>query len=157
MNISQNLKVSHLVKTSLGRKYIREVVNATTSTKIVVIDGKSRPRIKGSSSHYETNGGRMIYHPSAYAKVGWSNMNYVPSTIRVEVGRHWKPKLLEDYSNRISFLSEVLSSLGIVTQFNSESRTYHIISDDKKFCYWDLPISEYRKISKRIINCATFL
>jgi hypothetical protein len=29
--------------------------------------------------HYETMGGAIIHHPSAYAKRGWSNMRYISS------------------------------------------------------------------------------
>jgi hypothetical protein len=31
----------------------------------------------------------LIFHPNAYARKGWSNMVYCPSTRRVEVGADW--------------------------------------------------------------------
>lgn len=68
---------------------IRKIANAHNSCPIKIIHGDSPPEMVGKSYHYTTKGGSVIYHPSAYSKKGWSNMIYVNSTIRVEVGDNW--------------------------------------------------------------------
>lgn len=60
-----------------------------------VVTGEASPKVTGTSFHYKTRGGRRIYHPSAYAKRGWSNMVYCPSTLSVEVGQDWLIKNLK--------------------------------------------------------------
>jgi hypothetical protein len=60
-----------------------------TGIPVEVVDGSNPPRVAGDYWHYETRGGRRIYHPTAYSKKGWSNMVYVHSTRRVEVGKDW--------------------------------------------------------------------
>lgn len=64
-----------------------------TAAPITIEDGKLSPHWEGSSFHYETKGGRHIYHPSAYSKMGWSNMKYIPSTRHIVVGKEWLKKL----------------------------------------------------------------
>lgn len=73
------------------RKHIRQLLKITKhwSIPIVVIEGADFPKQKGTSYHYETRGGTIIYHPSSYSKTGWSNMVYMPSTNRIEVGKDW--------------------------------------------------------------------
>lgn len=56
---------------------------------VCVVEGAGAPQRRGSDWHYETMGGSLIYHPSAYSRLGWSNMRYVGSTRRVEVGAAW--------------------------------------------------------------------
>ena len=56
---------------------------------VSVIDGGSAPRTEGQSYCWRTRGGRVIHHPSAYAKSGRSNMVYHASTYCVVVGRDW--------------------------------------------------------------------
>lgn len=58
---------------------------------VEVVEGDAAPKVVGTEQHYETRGGSWVRHPSAYAKVGWSNLVYVPSTVRVRVGREWRP------------------------------------------------------------------
>jgi hypothetical protein len=73
-----------------ARRTIREAADASRpNLPVEIIDGDSAPRECGESWHYETRGGTVIAHPSAYARTGWSNMEYCPSTRRVEVGRQW--------------------------------------------------------------------
>jgi hypothetical protein len=57
--------------------------------RVRVLEGDAAPKLCGHSSGYETKGGREIRYPSAYSKVGWSNMVYRSSTLRIEVGRGW--------------------------------------------------------------------
>lgn len=72
-----------------ARRIARQAAGAHASCPVELIDGNAAPTIRGESFHWETMGGRRIYHPSAYSRRGWSNMRYVGSTIRVEVGRDW--------------------------------------------------------------------
>lgn len=55
----------------------------------VVPNCRRAPRFVGASYCWETNGGRVINYPNAYSKKGWSNMRYVPSTLRIKVGAEW--------------------------------------------------------------------
>ena len=77
--------------TSRGRTEIRRHAGVTRSgaMPVVVVTGDSEPTVLGRSFQYETKGGTVINHPSAYGKFGWSNMVYRHSTRRVEVGREW--------------------------------------------------------------------
>lgn len=71
------------------KRVVRELVNASSYTKVQVVPGDKQPTLTGEGYHWETNGGTRISHPSAYAKRGWSNMRYVASTLCVEVGEQW--------------------------------------------------------------------
>lgn len=58
----------------------------------IATEGKEPPVLSGSRSswHYETKGGRRIYHPSAYSRSGWNNMVYVnASFFSVTCGIDW--------------------------------------------------------------------
>lgn len=56
---------------------------------VVVRPGGAAPTLAGVRWHYKTRGGTLIEHPHAYARDGWSNMVYCPSSRRVEVGAEW--------------------------------------------------------------------
>ena len=71
------------------RRWLRKIAGAASCRRIDIIDGVAGPTLTGDTWHYETLGGTRIRHPSAYRKVGRSNMRYVSSTISVEVGRDW--------------------------------------------------------------------
>jgi hypothetical protein len=71
------------------RREIRKACGAGQELTVYVIDGGSAPKHKGTRGHHETRGGSWIVHPSAYSRTGWSNMRYVCSTRRVEVGQEW--------------------------------------------------------------------
>ena len=75
---------------------VRQLAGARNNTPVKIIEGESPPELKGNPSHYTTKTGRIIYHPSAYSKTGWSNMIYHASTLRVEVGREWLKGNLTD-------------------------------------------------------------
>jgi hypothetical protein len=77
--------------TSRVRTEIRRHAGVTRSgaMPVVVVDGSAGPKVRGRGFQYETKGGTVIDHPSAYSKFGWSNMVYCHSTRRVEVGREW--------------------------------------------------------------------
>lgn len=49
------------------------------ATEVKFGDIKIPKIVEAHSWYFETKGGTRIYHPSAYSKVGWSNMNYVPA------------------------------------------------------------------------------
>jgi hypothetical protein len=56
---------------------------------VIVVGGALAPSERGTSAHYETTGGAWIHYPNAYGRKGRSNMHYVSSTRRVEVGAEW--------------------------------------------------------------------
>ncbi len=80
--------------TLAARRIVRRSAGAHANCPVEVIDGECAPTIRGESYHWETRGGRRIYYPSAYSRCGWSNMVYVSSTIRVEVGRETLVRML---------------------------------------------------------------
>ena len=71
------------------RRLCRIMTNVKNNMPVNVVEGYKHPEITGESWHYKTNGGKIIHYPSAYSKVGWSNMIYYPSTKSIEVGREW--------------------------------------------------------------------
>jgi hypothetical protein len=77
--------------TQAERKILRQIAGLRQydHLPVVVVDGGAAPEQMGSAWRYETLGGRPILHPSAYAAKGWSNMRYIPSDRRVEVGSDW--------------------------------------------------------------------
>jgi hypothetical protein len=77
----------------------RKELGAGNSVPVYVEDKSLKPpEYGGRSYHWETNGGRTIWHPSAYSKKGWSNMKYVASTRHILVGKDWLvKKVCEDY------------------------------------------------------------
>jgi len=77
--------------TASQRRAIRRSANESQKNiSIQIIPGIAlAPRSVGESWHYQTRGGRRIYHPSAYSKLGWSSMVYCHSTRRVLVGELW--------------------------------------------------------------------
>lgn len=79
------------------RRVVRKAAGSHATCPVVVVDGRWRPKVKGDGWHYETMGGRIIHHPSAYKKRGWSNMRYIGSTVRVEVGVGWLIRHCPDY------------------------------------------------------------
>lgn len=72
------------------RNKIRSLVGLGKGDKtpVVIVPGNAQPKIVGSSGGFFTKSGERISHPGAYAKKGFSNMKYVRSTQRVEVGFH---------------------------------------------------------------------
>jgi len=123
---------------------------------IELVTGNSPPTLYGVSFFYETSGGRMIYHPSAYSKKGWSNMVYVPSTRHIQVGEDWNilkefPKL----KNSVDYLCYMLYSSGYEVEYRDKMYDiYYGNSNDTK--YKDLTLSQFRVIAKRIINLIIF-
>ncbi len=82
------------MSTTLSRTQRRAILRSADEPQanihIEVIPGIAlAPRSVGDSWHYETRGGKRIYHPGAYSRRGWSSMCYVASTRRVLVGEQW--------------------------------------------------------------------
>jgi hypothetical protein len=77
-----------------SRKFVRDSLDLDRNfhPPVIVKTGNKSPQLVGQKWHYETKGGRKIYHPTSYSRTGWSNMIYVPSTIRIEVGEIWLRK-----------------------------------------------------------------
>lgn len=79
-------------QTKLSRIQRRAILRSANESniRIEVVPGIAlAPHRVGESWHYETKTGIRIYHPSAYAKRGWSSMVYCHSTRRVIVGEQW--------------------------------------------------------------------
>lgn len=75
---------------ALRLRMVRDMVGAPPNTRIALCASPDvAPRYLGSGWRYETKGGTPIVHPSAYSKHGWSNMVYVYSTLRIELGSAW--------------------------------------------------------------------
>jgi len=76
-----------------ARRIIRKIANCRNPTQPVVIvaeaGGKNTVGFTGEPWHYETKGGRRIWHPSAYHKKGFSNMVYCSSTRQLECGQEF--------------------------------------------------------------------
>lgn len=54
-----------------------------------ILAGVSPPEVTGQYGGWETRGGTPVRYPSAYAKVGWSNLVYRCSSIQLTVGFDW--------------------------------------------------------------------
>lgn len=68
--------------------------------------GDNPPELAGKrrSWHYETSGGSYIRHPSAYSKVGWSNMVYCPAQrYTVTCGIDWLRDAISSLAERRAF------------------------------------------------------
>jgi len=73
-----------------NRQAIRSAASATGSTcPIKIVEGANAPSYEGEGFYHTTRGGERVRHPGAYAKKGWSNLIYVASTLRIEVGTKW--------------------------------------------------------------------
>jgi len=76
--------------TKSQKRAIRKAVGARLNMPIAVIPNSyDPPKIEGEGWHYTTASGRRITYPNAYRRVGWSNMYYSPSTLRIVVGEKW--------------------------------------------------------------------
>lgn len=73
------------------RRECREIAGCERGDRrpVVVVPGRGRPVLAGHGCYYTTPGGRVIDHPSAYARAGGWHQVYHPSTRRVEVGEAW--------------------------------------------------------------------
>lgn len=73
---------------------------------VEIVNGDSPPALHGErkSFHHETRGGRLISHPSAYSKKGWSNIVYVgASYYHATVGAAWIIQNLPGKLEEITF------------------------------------------------------
>lgn len=77
--------------TSKHRSFVRDYFGfkKTTSIAVNIVWGYQPPKLRGRWGGWYTRGGQIINHPSAYARVGWSNMIYRCSTRRIDVGCFW--------------------------------------------------------------------
>lgn len=77
---------------------IREMVRRfagvpNTAVPVTVVDGEGHaPILFGEPGGWHTKGGATIAYPSAYAKVGWSNMEYWTDAQYIYVGSRWIEK-----------------------------------------------------------------
>jgi hypothetical protein len=76
-----------------ARRIVRQIANCCNETQPVVLiaeaGGKDTIGFTGERWHYETRGGRRIWHPTSYSKRGWSNMVYCSSTRQLECGQEF--------------------------------------------------------------------
>jgi hypothetical protein len=154
------MKASELIIFREGRQYINKIAGARFRT-IKLINGDSSPKKVGQSYHYETKGGRMIDHPNAYKKNGWSNMVYISSSRKVEVGKDWKSdfKFKFPIENRYAYLSYILKNIGFDSlSFNNENnKRQYLIQNYSNFNSGHISISEYRNLAKKLLKLTVFL
>jgi hypothetical protein len=75
--------------TSKQRSAIRKLKNASNHVPVFVIPGSyQKPILSGEYGGYFTKGGARIDSPNAYAKKGWSNMEYRRSTLSIAIGEY---------------------------------------------------------------------
>jgi len=121
---------------------------------IKLIPGDSPPVLRGRSFHYETRGGRKIYHPSAYSKRGWSNMRYVPSTICIEVGENWDVlKNFPELENSVDYLCYMLERSNCYVTYSD--RRYSIYRENSLFAE-NLTLLQFKSLAKRLIKLIVF-
>jgi hypothetical protein len=82
---------SKMIQKPINIKFLcRLVCNTSNSTKIEFVkDSKLPPTLLGTGFYHTTLGGKIVHYPNAY---GYRTI-YHPSTLRIEVGEHWKPKI----------------------------------------------------------------
>jgi hypothetical protein len=81
---------SGVTTTLKQRKLVREYVgNASSTQPVIVVPGDQPPHWRGESYRWETRTGILVRHPTAYARVGWSSMIYIRSTLCLCVGATW--------------------------------------------------------------------
>lgn len=68
---------------------VRELELGRDNVPVMIETGSRAPRECGQPWCYRTRTGKMISHPSAYSKNGWSSMVYHASTRRIVVGELW--------------------------------------------------------------------
>ena len=56
-----------------------------------LVPGNQAPELVGERGGHFTKEGTRISHPGAYAKSGWSNMEYRTDSREVVVGAEWTP------------------------------------------------------------------
>jgi len=81
--------MSSYAKKNLSKVVRAEVGLSGSPYPIKVVNGFQEPTTEGRKSRYTTRTGLPIYHPSAYAKRGWSSMVYHCSTLEIVVGAGW--------------------------------------------------------------------
>lgn len=83
------------------RRAVRKAAAASRNNLPVVLSESpgTPPKEVGDPWHFRTLGGTVIQYPSAYSKIGWSNMTYCPSTLRVVVGEEWLRTWLDQPEN----------------------------------------------------------
>jgi hypothetical protein len=84
--MSQTITLSRIQR----RAILRSANESQKNIRIEVVPGIAlAPASIGESWHYETKGGRRIWHPGAYSRKGFGNMVYCASSRRVIVGSDW--------------------------------------------------------------------
>jgi hypothetical protein len=94
------------------RRVIRILTGSAVNIPIVEVDGDDPPREAGESFYWTTPSGKTrVSYPRAY---GWRTV-YHHSTLRVEVGRDWRPPELvrvEDSGFAVQYMPETARGVG---------------------------------------------
>ena len=142
------------------KRYIRQLAKAPRYVPVVLIPGDSPPKYMGSGWHYETHGGTWIRHPSAYRKAGWSNMTYVNSSLRVEVGENYfcdKKFSSIAVEKTVDYLEHHLMLFGF-SVVKDRDLGYGIRNRETNvFMYRNLTLKQFRAISAKLIKLKAFL
>jgi len=77
------------------RKLARHCLNLSDRFPVKILEDGSEPILNGESWYWQTRGGTRIAYPSAYSKVGWSNMVYSYSTLKATIGRRWAIEVIK--------------------------------------------------------------
>ncbi len=83
MTLAERQEIGRRVRRALGGRNVR---GCGRNIDVEISAEHDEPCIAGDSWCYKTRGGRVIDHPSAYSKTGWSNMIYHASTRRLACG-----------------------------------------------------------------------
>ena len=75
---------------------VRGYLDCYSVCPVEVIAGRSAPALHGRPGGWFTRGGSRIAHPTAYRRVGWSNMVYEASTLHATVGVLWLEWYMHD-------------------------------------------------------------
>lgn len=81
-------KVCGAIRKELGSRY--------RNLPVSIVEYGNVPKITGEAGGYFTKGGTPIRYPSAYSKTGWSNMQYICSTVSLDVPLSWLRKFCKN-------------------------------------------------------------
>lgn len=90
------------------RSAARRAVNVRDYIPVIVTNDVNAPKLTGSYGGYYTRGGTPVTYPSAYAKVGWSNLIYKKSTIAVKVPIQWAEECASKHFCKVVFAGKTI-------------------------------------------------
>jgi len=72
---------------SSKRRLIREKFGVSNSVPVIFEENIEKPTLEGYQGGWYTKGGKKIRFPSAYSKIGMSNMVYKRSTLLIRAAK----------------------------------------------------------------------